>query len=83
MNRYEKTAARIQRDTGVHVEWAPANREYVVDTEPCRDARQAHRVAFRKARELRPTLYISPSEKEARTFLEQHVRGTSEESDNV
>lgn len=53
MNRYEQTAQKIQREYGVHVEWAPANREYVVDTVACANATEARRVAQRKARERR------------------------------
>lgn len=31
MNRFEKVAAKITTKHGVHVEWAPVNREYVVE----------------------------------------------------
>jgi hypothetical protein len=50
--RYDRAAARIARRYGVHVEWAPANREYVVEQRPCRDAREAERYARQVAAEL-------------------------------
>lgn len=45
MNRFEKTAKRIQDRFCVHIEWAPANREYVVDGCPTSNAREAERRA--------------------------------------
>jgi hypothetical protein len=51
-NRYERTAANIAADFGVHVEWAAANREYVVETVACGTAHQARVVARKKAREF-------------------------------
>jgi hypothetical protein len=50
--RYDRAAARIARQYGVHVEWAPAIREYVVEQRLCRDAREAERYARRVASEL-------------------------------
>ncbi len=52
MDRFQRTAARIQAAHGVRVEWAPANREYVVDNTPCSSAREAESTAYRIAKEL-------------------------------
>ena len=48
MNRFEKAADRISLAHQINVEWAPANREYVVDGIPCSNAREAEK----KARKL-------------------------------
>ena len=53
LNRFERAAARIQSTYHVHVEWAPANREYVVDTAPCGNARNAERYARELAADAR------------------------------
>ena len=45
LNRFERVASRITADHGVHVEWAPANREYVVEGRPCGTARAAEGMA--------------------------------------
>lgn len=50
MNRFEKVAKAITERHGVHVEWAPANREYVVETVPCGSARKAEKYASECAR---------------------------------
>ena len=44
-NRFEKTAAKIQKQWGVRVEWACANREYVVEGRPVSSASQAEKIA--------------------------------------
>lgn len=41
----EKIARDIARTFGIHVEWAPANREYVVDTRPFGTAKEARKYA--------------------------------------
>lgn len=41
----EKIARDIARKFGIHVEWAPANREYVVDTRPFGTAKEARKYA--------------------------------------
>jgi glyceraldehyde-3-phosphate dehydrogenase/erythrose-4-phosphate dehydrogenase len=48
MNRFEKAALRIQKKHSIHVEWADANREYVVDSIPAgNSARNAEKLARR------------------------------------
>jgi hypothetical protein len=49
MNRYHKVAARITKEHGVHVEYASANAEYVIEGHACRGSRQAERLAKQAA----------------------------------
>lgn len=44
LNRFERTAASIAARYGVHVEYAPANREYVVEGCPASTARRLERM---------------------------------------
>lgn len=52
LNRFEKFAAKLTKEFGVHVEWAPANREYVVEGRPISDARGARKLAKKIYREV-------------------------------
>jgi hypothetical protein len=45
LNRFERVAKEITQRHGVHVEWAPANREYVVEGRPAGTARKADQIA--------------------------------------
>lgn len=50
MNRFETVAKNITKRHGVHVEWAPANREYVVERAgPTSCARKADQMARKVA----------------------------------
>lgn len=51
--RNEKIARDIARKFGIHVEWASANREYVVDTRPFGTAKEARKYARSLSRMLR------------------------------
>lgn len=44
-NRFYRTAKRISRDWGVGVEWAPLNREYVVEGRTVKNAAEAEKLA--------------------------------------
>jgi hypothetical protein len=48
LNRFEKIAKRITTKWGVHCEWTPANREYVVDTRVHTSSADKANVAARK-----------------------------------
>lgn len=50
INRFEKAARKLASDMGyaVHIEWAPANQEYVVDGYPAGNIREARRIAIRE-----------------------------------
>jgi hypothetical protein len=49
LNRFERVAAEISKRHGVQVEWAPANREYVVEGRPCSGALYAEKIAKQRA----------------------------------
>lgn len=66
MSRFYETAERIRAETGVHVEWAPMNREYVVDFRLVRTARAARRLAHEISREYQRQLEAEAAEDEDR-----------------
>ena len=49
LNRFEKVAYTLSIKYGVHVEFATANREYVVEGRPAANAYQAEKIAKKLA----------------------------------
>jgi hypothetical protein len=52
LNRFERVAMEIGERHGVHVEWASANREYVVEGRGFSSARRAEAYARDRGREF-------------------------------
>ena len=61
MNRFEKAANKLASDKGyaIHVEWAPANREYVINGYPAANIREARKLANRESAKFHTAIRYS------------------------